>query len=311
MTIEAQVRLAIRDALNRGSRKPFDWGGLAGYQQLAAIGQALRHVPDTEPETKYLCQLRFQVERAVERNRTLAQDLAEAHRWLRRIAACLHYPPDSFTTTPITGAEVQRDMKLLLQQFRTNFKGRPAQAALHRAWRRLWATVGPDLLHCYDIPGLPPDNLKLESLFGRLRCHQRRISGRKSTQELRDLGHYQVLFIAANQADLLHQLRQVPVAIYQAHRRRLAEAEAPRQFLHRLHRDPAKTMHTLIGQHAARRTALASTITLSNEAQLLQLSCDVGKPGLQHPILFSQQAQKATILATTSSYQWCTLAEAC
>lgn len=311
MTIEAQVRLAIRDALNRGSRKPFYWGGLAGYQQLAAIGQALRYVPDTEPETKYLCQLRSQVERAVERNRTLAQDLAEAHRWLRRIAACLHYPPDSFTTTHITGAEVQRDMKLLLQQFRTNFKGRPAQAALHRAWHRLWATVGPDLLHCYDIPGLPPDNLKLESLFGRLRCHQRRISGHKSTQELRDLGHYQVLFIAANQADLLHQLRQVPVATYQAHRRRLAEAEAPRQFLHRLHRDPAKTMHTLIGQHAARRTALASTTTLSNEAQWPQLSCDIGKPGLQNPILISQQAQKVPILATTSSYLWCTLAEAC
>jgi hypothetical protein len=310
MAIEAQVRVAIRDALNRGSRKPFYWGGLAGYHQLAAIGQALRHVPDTEPETRYLRQLRSQLERAVERNRSLAQDLAEAHRWLRRIAACLRYPPDAFTTTHITGAEVQRDMQLLLQQFPTNFKGRPAQAALHRAWRRLWATVGPDLLHCYDIPGLPPDNLKLESLFGRLRRHQRRISGRKSTQELRDFGHCQVLFIAENQANLLHQLRQVPVATYQAHRRRLAEAEAPRQFLHRLHRDPVKTMHTLIDQHAARRTALASTITLANQAQWPQPSYDLGKPGLHNPVLISHQAQKAPSLATTSSYQWCTLPEA-
>jgi hypothetical protein len=127
---------------------------------------------------------------------------------------------------------------------------------------------------------------------------------------LRDFGHCQVLFIAENQANLLHQLRQVPVATYQAHRRRLAEAEAPRQFLHRLHRDPAKTMHTLIGQHAARRTALASTTTRSNEAQLPQLGCNIGKPGLHNPILISQQAQKAPSLATTSSYQWCTLPEA-
>jgi hypothetical protein len=43
-------------------------------------------------------------------------------------------------------------------------------------------------LPCYDIVGLPPDNLKLEALFEQLRCHQRRISGRKSTRPLRDFG---------------------------------------------------------------------------------------------------------------------------
>ena len=38
--IEAQVRTAIRDAVNRKSRKPFYWGGLKGYEQLEAIAQA-------------------------------------------------------------------------------------------------------------------------------------------------------------------------------------------------------------------------------------------------------------------------------
>jgi hypothetical protein len=29
--------MAIRDVVNRSTRKPFSWGGLAGYQQLEAI----------------------------------------------------------------------------------------------------------------------------------------------------------------------------------------------------------------------------------------------------------------------------------
>ena len=117
--------------------------------------------------------------------------------------------------------------------------------------------------HCYDIPGLPPDNLALESLFGRLRCHQRRISGRKSTRELRDFGQYQVLFLAGSEEELLQQIRQVPLAEYQDRRRRLAEAEAPRQFLHRLHRDPLGTMRRLVDQHTARRALLASSASRS------------------------------------------------
>jgi hypothetical protein len=87
-------------------------------------------------------------------------------------------------------------MQTLFPQFQPDFRRSPAQAALHGAWQRLWRTVGPDLLPCYDVPGLPPDNLKLESLFGRLRGQQRRISGRSSTRPLRDFGHYRVLFMA-------------------------------------------------------------------------------------------------------------------
>jgi len=109
-------------------------------------------------------------------------------------------------------------MEELLQQFRPDLKRHPAQAALYHAWHRVWKACGPDLLPCYDIPGLPPDNLKLESLFGRLRRHQRRVSGRKSTRELRDFGQYQVLFQAESETNLLQQLRQVPLAEYRARR---------------------------------------------------------------------------------------------
>ena len=106
----------------------------------------------------------------------------------------------------------------------------------------------------YDIPCLPPDNLMLESLFGRLRRHQRRVSGRKSTRELRDFGQYQVLFLAESEEELLEQIRQVPLEEY-LENRRLEEAEAPRRLLHCLHRDPLSTMRGLVKQHAARRSS--------------------------------------------------------
>jgi hypothetical protein len=267
MSIEGQIRVAIRDAVNRPSRKPFYWGGLKGYQQLQAIAQALQAVPTDEAETTYLHQLARQVERAVEKNRALAQDVQKAHTGLRDIAHCLRYPPasevgDDTAAPPLSSEQVKEEMEELLQEFQPDFKRCPAQAALHGAWHRVWKKSGTDWLHCYDIPGLPPDNLKLEALFARLRNHQRRVSGRKSTRELRDFGQCQVLFLAESEKDLLEQLRQVPLQEYQDRRRHLAEAEAPRQLLYRLHRDPLRTIRNLVDRHTARRAELTSNTGL-------------------------------------------------
>jgi hypothetical protein len=262
--IEAQVRAAIRDAMNRKSRKPFYWGGLKGYEQLEAIAQALAEVPRDEPETGYLRRLKMQVERVVEAYRVNMEDLGEAHTWLRNIADCLRYPPAEATPEPsLTSEQVKQEMEELLQSFQPDLKRRPAQAALHGVWHRTWQEYGSDLLHCYDVPGLPPDNLMLEALFGRLRCHQRRVSGRKSTRELRDFGQYQALFLAESEEELLEQIRQVSLEEYRQNRRRLEEAEAPRRLLHRLHRNPLRTMRDLVKQHTVRRAGLAAATGLS------------------------------------------------
>lgn len=265
MTIEAYLRRATRDAVNRGSRKPFHWGGLAGYRQLEAIAQALHSVSSTEPETTYLQQLAGRVDRVLEKNRVLVQDLGAAHDWLRGIANCLRYPPSAYDDwASLSSQQVSTQLESLMQEFRPDFKYQPAQAALYRAWRRRWQAYGPELLHCYDIPGLPPDNLALETLFGRLRRHQRRISGHQSTRELREFGQYQVLFGAESEADLLKQLQQVPLAEYQAHRHRLEAVEVPGRFMRRLHHDPESTMQHLMQRHADRRA---------------ELVCDVPPPG--------------------------------
>jgi len=61
---------------------------------------------------------------------------------------------------------------------------------------------------------------------------------------------------AESEEALLDQLRKVPIPDYHKHRRRLAQAEAPRQFFHRLHRDPGGTTQKLMLRYAKRQSEL-------------------------------------------------------
>ena len=248
--IEDQFRMAIRDAVNRATRKPFYWGGLKGYRQLESIAQALHTMPVVD--NAFFSRLIRQVDRTLESNRQLAETIDQTFTWFLRIAACLRYPPRLYVDVPLpTRSQVKQEMEELLQNFKINARAQVVPLSLYSGLRKRWDLFGDDLLHCFEIPGLPQDNLKVESLFGRLRCHQRRISGRKSTQPLRDFGHYQILFLAESEEQLLEQLRGVPVEDYQEQRKLQAHAEAPRKFLARLHRDPAKTMQDLAEKYIA------------------------------------------------------------
>jgi hypothetical protein len=266
----------MRDAVNRNSRKPFYWGGLVGYQQLEAITQALHQAADGDEENHYLGQLLGRVDRVLAKNRSLAEDLLAAHQWLWQIADCLRYPPKPCKAqdrsmcqalkTDLSSQKVAREMEDLIRQFHLTTGCQQAQLALSHALQKRWNVYAEELLFCYDIPGLPQDNLQLEALFGRLRRHQRRISGRKLTRELRDFGQAQVLFMAENEADLLRQIQQVPWAAYRQYRQRLAEAEAPRQFFSRLHHDALGTVQSLVSQHTTRRQALAQNRSLAKQS---------------------------------------------
>ena len=236
-----------------------------GYQQLQAITQALCLLHAGNQESRYLHYLAQRAEWVLARNRTLAEDLQAAHQGLLQIANCLRYPPKSDRLNPSpTSQQVAEEMETHLQGFHPTGKHQQAQIGLHSALQKRWKLYAQELLYCYDIPGLPPDNLQIESLFGRLRRHQRRISGRKSTRELRDFGQAQVLFIAESEAALLEQIQYIPQPAYQAHRQRLAQAEAPRQFLRRLHHDPVGTVQILVSQHSSRCKLLAQYKSLAS-----------------------------------------------
>lgn len=251
LKIESQFRMAIRDAVNRATRKPFYWGGLKGYRQLETIAQVLHSMPVTE--NAFFTRLIRQVDRTLENNRQLAETLDKTYSWFLRIATCLRYPSRAYVHEPVpTSQQVKQEMEELLQNLDIDACGQVVLRSLYSGLRKRWTLFGDDLLYCFDIPGLPQDNLKVESLFGQLRCHQRRISGRKSTQPLRDFGHYQILFLAESEEQLLDQLRGVRVEDYQKQRKHQAQAEAPRKFIARLHRDPAKTMQNLAEKYFAR-----------------------------------------------------------
>lgn len=244
--LETQLRAAIREAVNRGSRKPFFWGGLKGYEQLESIAQALEDLPTPLlTNDEYLDLLRSRVERVLTKNRTVAEDLKQAYQLLLVVARCLHYPPiksDREREDKPTRQAVAEAITHLIQETQPTGPVQQAQLRLLGELKRRWELFGEELLYCYEIPDLPQDNLKLESLFGRLRRHQRRISGRPSTRELQAFGQAQVLFTASSFQALLDQIQQVPRERYAIQRQRLAEAEQPRQFFHRLHQDPDKAL---------------------------------------------------------------------
>ena len=235
-----------------------------GYHQLQAIAQALCLLHDGNQENHYLRYLAQRVEWVLARNRTLAEDLQAAHQELLVIANCLRYPSKSnCTDPPLTSQQVAEEMEAHLLGFHPTGKHQKAQISLYSALQKRWKLYAQEVLYCYDIPGLPPDNLRIESLFGRLRRNQRRISGRKSTRELRDFGQAQVLFIAESETALLEQIQNIPQPAYQTHRQRLAQAEAPRQFLRRLHHDPLGTVQILVSQHTSRCKLLGLNNTLA------------------------------------------------
>ncbi len=262
MKIEMDVRAAIRDAVNRASRKPFYWGGLKGYQQLDAIADVLHQINGTLAENAFFQCLMMQVDRVLAQNQALAAELEETHTWLRKVAACLHYPKTSYSEAEwqmINSQQIADAMEELLEQLRQESQNKSILSKFHHALSKRWETYGSELLYCYDIPGLPQHNLQLEGFFNRLRCHQRRISGRRSTKELRDFGQFQTLFMSDSQNDLLQLIRAVPFEEYLKSRQRLIESEAPRHFIHQFHREPRKTITRLLNRYIEHQHELTTT----------------------------------------------------
>ena len=267
MSIETQIRQATRDAVNRSSRKPFTWGGVSGYEQLEAIVRGLDQIQETNLESGYLRLLRTRIERVLVKNRTVAEDLKRAHQILLQVSRCLRYPPPRPglpSDQKVSSSQVAQEMTKLIQETKPNGRVQRAQIRLLGALKRRWRLFSQELLYCYEIPGLPQDNLQLESLFGRLRRHQRRISGRKSTRELSNFGQAQVLFTTKTFQELLDQIQRVPRQSYLVHRYRLADAELPGQFIRRLHHNPLVTISTLVHDHSVHSLGL-----IKHEASIL------------------------------------------
>ena len=247
-------RQAIRDVLNRSSRKPFQCGGLRGYDQLVGIDLHLqqrhrKHGPDA-----YLDQLHERVQNAVRSAASQADQVRQTHAFLtqveRYLAGVPRPGPEADQPTPGSQA-VETELKRMFAEFAQQSQASPLSRRLNRKWRTMSKTWLPGILHCYDIPGLPRSNLELESVFGKLRRAQRRRSGRKETTPLRIFGPGQMVFLSLDDQDILPLLQSVSTETYWSQRRQQAEREEPRRWLTRLHQDPARALAHLDEQFYA------------------------------------------------------------
>jgi hypothetical protein len=243
-------RRAIRDALNRPSRKPFPLGGLRGYDQLVAIEQHLRQQRLRSGPDPYLSLLHDRVQRAVTMTATRAEQVRQMHTFLRQVEHYLAEVPrpsvgtdEQETGVTVPGSQaVQEKLEEMFSDLAQKSKTSRLAWQMTRKWRYLSKAWLPDILHCYDIPGLPRSNLDLESIFGTLRRGQRRISGRKETAPVRIFGPGEIVLLSLEDKDILPLLQSVPADVYWSQRRRQEEREEPRRWLRRLHRDPIRAL---------------------------------------------------------------------
>lgn len=243
-------RRAIRDALSRSSRKPLQCGGLQGYDQLLGISQHLSQRRLQSGPDPYLDQLHHDVQSALRATVSQAEGVRQARAFLTQVE---HYlagvprpslePNSQKTSLSISDSQtVQRELEKMVSDLVQRPNICPLTRRLVRKWRSMSKTWLPDILHCYDIPGLPRSNLDLESAFGTLRRDQRRTSGRKETTALRVFGPGETVLLSLNDEEILPLLRSVPADEYWSQRRLQEEREEPRRWLTRLHRDPAQAL---------------------------------------------------------------------
>ena len=243
-------RRAIRDALNRSSRKPFQCGGLRGYDQLVGIERHLQQQCMRSKHDPYLSLLHHRVQDALASTATQAGQVRQMHTFLTRVERYLAQVPRPYTRTDkrklavsAPGSQiVKQELEMMFSDLVQPSKTCPLAWRLNRRWRSMSKTWLPGILHCYDIPGLPRSNLDLEGTFGTLRRDQRRISGRKETSPVRIFGPGGIVLLSLDDEDILPLLQSVPAEVYWSQRRRQEEREEPHRWLIRLHRDPGRAL---------------------------------------------------------------------
>jgi hypothetical protein len=240
-------RRAIRDALHRTCRKPFQCGGLKGYEQLSGINHYLNERRSQYGAEPYLDQLQCYVQHALKATASQAKGIYQAHTFLTEVEHYLAEASQSNqqTNSPQTNLSipVSETVQQELEKMFSDLMQRPDLCPLSRRLNRKWCAMSktwlPDILHCYDIPGLPRSNLDLESVFGKLRRAQRRSSGRKETTPLRIFGSGEIVLLSLDNDEILPFIQSVSKDAYWSQRRRQEEREEPRRWLTRLHQDPA------------------------------------------------------------------------
>ena len=124
--------------------------------------------------------------------------------------------------------------------------GRLQGAVAH--FRKVTASYGDGLFHCYDVPDLPRTNNDLERRFGTLRYHERRATGRRSIPGgavVRGAVRVVTVLTAGQHERGGPDLRPLDRAAWQALRQHLEGRQDTRRAQRRFRGDPDAYLATL------------------------------------------------------------------
>jgi hypothetical protein len=165
--------------------------------------------------------------------RTYTVQLARLRRqrdWLIELQRLLKPKPENSDSKAVE-RQVDRYLNQLAQD--DSLDGTDQAIAQHivTTFRNRWW----GLFVCYDVPGLPATNNKLEGFFGHLKTNQRRITGHKSVNSfvLRYGAYAAFVDKSESKADLLTRFQQFDRAAYQRERQQLQRILSERKDYHR------------------------------------------------------------------------------
>ena len=123
----------------------------------------VRYGPDP-----YLDELQQRVRLALEAAHDQAEAVRQAHSFLIEVERCLaEVPLPTLTTSdelphlPTPGSEVvKQTLKQMFSDWSEQSEPGSTLERLLDKWQRMSSTWLPEILHCYDLPGLPRHNLQ-------------------------------------------------------------------------------------------------------------------------------------------------------
>lgn len=175
------------------------------------------------------------VSNALEQTAPLWTPLTIAYDWVHQAAAILDNPDE-------LGAEaIQQKFTQLLQEMAQHKAQTGALSSGIDHFLKVTQSYEPGLFHCYDVAGLPRTNNDLEHVFGQLRHHQRRVTGRKvAPASLVVRGSVRLIAMVATRTRTftLKDFAAISVEAWQAVRHELQHHHQKRLQQRRFRRDP-------------------------------------------------------------------------
>ncbi len=163
-------------------------------------------------------------------------DIRTAYGWVHRVAHLLDPARGLDATT------VQEEVRAVLAEMTEHQAAAGTLAPAIAHFGKVTASYWPGLFHCYVVDGLPRTNNDLEHIFGSVRYHERRATGRKQgAPGLVVRGAVRLIAAVATPTGGWRPefLRPLDLGAWRQLRQELEQRHSARRAQHRFRRDPA------------------------------------------------------------------------